>query len=665
MLVQVENGRATSLRGDPDHPVTRGFLCGKVAQYLEREYSPERLLYPQKRVGEKGESHFERISWDEALDTIATRLASVAREFGPEAILPYSYAGTMGLLNNAGMDRRFFHRLGASRLDRTICSSAGGAALTATLGLRYATEPEQFRDAKLILAWAANIHGTNIHLWPFIVEARRKGAKLYTIDPVRTRTAALADRHFPIYPGSDLALALGLAHVIIGEGLHDRDYIEKYTNGFDALRERVRAYDPERVAALTGIAKEDIVQLAREYATTRPAVIRLNLGVQRSERGGAAVRAIAALPALTGSWREAGGGFQLSTSQAFHFNRPALEMPELQRRSPLGREARMVNMSELAKTLTQLDSPPVKAMVVYNSNPAAIAPNQNVVLRGLRRPDLFTVVLEQFQTDTADYADILLPVTTFLEHTDLYLAYGHYHLQLARPAVAPAGEARSNVEIFRALAARMGFEEACFQDSEDDMIRALLDSGHRFLDGITLERLDQEHSIRLNVSPPGEPFLPFAQGGFGTPSGKCEFGAEALEYTPPVESRLGDEALRRKYPLELISSKNDDSMNSTFGHRSAVDRDTSVLHLHPSDAAPRGIETGDRVRVFNDRGSLLLHAKIGATVCPGVARSPSTRWAKRATDGRGANALTSDRLTDMGGGPTLYSCLVEVERCGD
>jgi anaerobic selenocysteine-containing dehydrogenase len=665
MLVQVENGRATSLRGDPDHPVTRGFLCGKVAQYLEREYSPERLLYPQKRVGEKGESHFERISWDEALDTIATRLASVAREFGPEAILPYSYAGTMGLLNNAGMDRRFFHRLGASRLDRTICSSAGGAALTATLGLRYATEPEQFRDAKLMLAWAANIHGTNIHLWPFIVEARRKGAKLYTIDPVRTRTAALADRHFPIYPGSDLALALGLAHVIIGEGLHDRDYIEKYTNGFDALRERVRAYDPERVAALTGIAKEDIVQLAREYATTRPAVIRLNLGVQRSERGGAAVRAIAALPALTGSWREAGGGFQLSTSQAFHFNRPALEMPELQRRSPLGREARMVNMSELAKTLTQLDSPPVKAMVVYNSNPAAIAPNQNVVLRGLRRPDLFTVVLEQFQTDTADYADILLPVTTFLEHTDLYLAYGHYHLQLARPAVAPAGEARSNVEIFRALAARMGFEEACFQDSEDDMIRALLDSGHRFLDGITLERLDQEHSIRLNVSPPGEPFLPFAQGGFGTPSGKCEFGAEALEYTPPVESRLGDEALRRKYPLELISSKNDDSMNSTFGHRSAVDRDTSVLHLHPSDAAPRGIETGDRVRVFNDRGSLLLHAKIGATVSPGVARAPSTRWAKRATDGRGANALTSDRLTDMGGGPTLYSCLVEVERCGD
>ena len=309
MRVQVENGRATKLRGDPDHPVTRGFLCGKVAKYLDREYSPERLLYPLKRVGEKGDGRFERISWDAALDTIATRLGAIAEEFGPEAILPYSYAGTMGLLNGSGMDRRFFHRLGASRLDRTICSSAGGAALMATLGLRYGTEPEQFRDSKLILAWAANIHGTNVHLWPFIVEARRNGAKLYTIDPVRTRTAGLSDKHFTVFPGSDLALALGLAHVIIGEKLYDADYVARYTNGFAELSERVRAYDPERVAALTGISKEDIVALAREYATTRPAVIRLNYGVQRSEHGGAAVRAIAALPALTGSWREAGGGF--------------------------------------------------------------------------------------------------------------------------------------------------------------------------------------------------------------------------------------------------------------------------------------------------------------------------------------------------------------------
>jgi anaerobic selenocysteine-containing dehydrogenase len=669
MVVDVENGRATRLRGDPGHPVTQGFLCGKVAQYLEREYSPDRLLYPHKRVGAKGEGRFERISWDEALATIATQLTNLSRQYGPEAILPYSYGGTLGMLNGAGMDRRFFHRLGASRLDRTICATAGGAGLTAINGLRYATEPEQFRLSKLIIAWGANIHGANIHLWPFIVEARRKGAKLVVIDPIRTRTAALADQHLAIHPGSDLALALGLMHVIIGEKLYDADYVGRYTSGFDALHERARSYPPERVAALTGIPSEDIVKLARDYATTRPAAIRVNYGVQRSQQGGAAVRAIAALPALVGSWREAGGGLQLSTSQAFQFNRAGLEMPELQNRSPLGREARIVNMSLLGKALTELDQPPVKAMVVYNSNPAAVAPDQNVVLRGLRREDLFTVVLEQFQTDTADYADILLPATTFLEHTDVYFSYGHHYLPLARPVLPAPGEARSNVETFRALALRMGFDDDCFRDTEDDMIRTLLSSDHPFLEGITLERLDREHFVRLNVASGNEPFLPFAQGGFGTPSGRCEFGAETLEYTPPVESRLGDEALRRKYPLELISSKNDDSMNSTFGNRAGVDQDTAILHLHPTDAEPRAIRTGDRVRVFNDRGSLLLNAKVATPengmVQGGVARAPSTRWLKRASDGHNANVLTSDRLTDMGGGPAFYSCLVQVERCGD
>ena len=665
LLVHIEDGRATRLRGDPAHPVTRGFLCGKVAQYLEREYSPGRLLYPQKRTGAKGEGRFTRISWDEALDTIARRLAAIAEEHGSESILPYSYAGTMGLLNNAGMDRRFFHRLGASRLDRTICSSTGGAAQNATLGLRYGTEPEQFPDAKLIIAWGANIHGTNVHLWPFIVEARRKGAKLVVIDPVKTRTAALADRHLAINPGSDLALALGLIHVIVGENLHDADYIARYTNGFDELAQLARGYDPARVARLTGIASEDIVQLAREYAGTRPAVIRLNYGVQRSERGGAAVRAITALPAITGSWKEVGGGMQLGTSQAFQFNTKAFEMPELQERSTLGLEARIVNMSELGKALTELNAPPVKAMVVYNSNPASIAPNQAKVLAGMRRDDLFTVVLEQFQTDTADYADILLPSTTFLEHTDLYRAYGHYYLQLARPALEAPGEARSNVEVFRDLALRMGFDDQCFRDSEDIMMRSLLRSGHPYLDGITLERLDQEHSIRLNVSEPGTPFLPFAEGGFGTPSGKCEFGAEMLDYAPPIESRFGDASLRARYPLELISSKNDDSMNSTFGNRPQVDADTALLHLSHPDALARGIQTGDRVRVFNDRGSLLLRADVDGVVQPGVARAPSVRWNKRAEDAANVNVLTSERLTDMGGGPTFYSCLVQVERCGD
>src|SRR5450432_306356 len=522
LLIAVEDGRGSKLRGNPEHPVTRGFLCGKVAQYLEREYSPGRLLFPQRRVGAKGEGRFERISWDQALDTIASRLRAAAAEFGPESILPYSYAGTMGLLNGAGMDRRFFHRLGASRLDRTICSSAGGVGLVQALGLKYGTEPEQFKHAKLILASGANILGTNVHLWPFIMEARRNGAKLYTIDPNRNRTGAASDKLFFIHPGSDTALALAMMHVIIAENLHDAAYVEQHTDGFDGLGAKVREWTPRRAAVLTGIRAEEIVSLAREYATTRPAAIRVNYGVQRSERGAMAIRTIALLPALIGSWQESGGGLQLSTSQAFYLNRAGLERADLQQEA-LGREARLVNMSELGKALATLDQPPVKAIVVYNSNPAAIAPDQNAVLSGLRREDLFTVVLEQFQNDTADYADILLPVTTFLEHTDLYLAYGHYYLQLARPALPAPGETKSNVEIFRLLAGRMGFEDQCFRDSEDDMIRTLLNSDHPFVKGITLEQLDREHSVRLNVSPEGTPFLPFAQGGFGTPSGKCEF----------------------------------------------------------------------------------------------------------------------------------------------
>jgi anaerobic selenocysteine-containing dehydrogenase len=664
LLLNVDDsGKATRLRGDPDHPVTRGFLCGKVAQYLEREYSPERLLYPQKRIGAKGEGKFERITWDEALATVAARLQRISQEFGSEAILPYSYAGTMGFLNGSGMDRRFFHRLGASRLDRTICSSAGGAGLTAALGLRYGTEPEQFRHSKLILAWGANIHGTNVHLWPFIVEARRNGAKLYVIDPIRTRTAALADRHYVINPGSDLALALAMMNVIIGERLYDADYVSRYVADFEDLSERVKRYRPSEVASLTGIGAEEIVKLAHEYATTRPAVIRVNYGVQRSDHGGKAIRAIAGLPALIGSWREVGGGCQLSTSQAHQVNRAALEMPELQNRSPLGREARLVNMSELGKALTTLDNPPVKGIVVYNSNPAAIAPNQNLVLRGFGRDDLFTVVVEQFQTDTADFADILLPCTTFLEHTDLYLAYGHYYMQLARPALAPPGECKSNVEIFRLLAERMNLNEPALRETEDQMIRSALGSEHPFLKGITLESLDAAHFQRLNVSAPGEPFLPFAEGGFATPSGKVEFGA--LEYTPPLESRYGNASLHARYPLELVPSKNDDSMNSTFGYRAGVDQQTSILHMHRVDAGARGIVNGDRVRLFNDRGSVILTAEVDGVVGEGVVRAPSVRWNKRAFDHRNVNVLTSDRLTDMGGGPTFFSCLVQVEKCGD
>jgi anaerobic selenocysteine-containing dehydrogenase len=653
-------GRATKIAGDPQHPVTRGFLCGKVAKYLEREYDPNRLLYPLRRTGAKGEGRFSRITWDDALSEIASRLSAISRENGPEAILPYSYAGTMGVLNNAGMDRRFFHRFGASRLDRTICSSTGGVALTQSQGARFAMETEQFANAKLIIAWGANVLGTNSHLWPFIVEARRKGAKFYVIDPVKNRTGRAADKHFAVNPGSDLALALSLMHVILRDRLEDRAYVDSYSNGFSHLETLAAEYPPARVAQLTGLSAAEIETLAHEYASVQPAAIRINYGVQRNDRGGAAVRAIAALPVLTGAWRYAGGGMQLTTSGAFEFNTAALERPDLQKRSPLGREARIVNMSRLGHALLELAEPRVRAIVVYNSNPAAIAPNQSRVAAGLRRDDLFTVVLEQFQTDTADYADIILPVTTFLEHTDIYRAYGHHYLQLARPALAAPGETKSNVEIFRLLAKRMGFADPCFDDTEDQMMEALLSSGSPFLEGITLARLERERSIRLNVSPPGQPFLPFAAGGFRTPSGKFEFGADSLAYTPPVESRFGDAALHQKFPLELISGKNDDSMNSTFGNRAEVDRQTSLLAIHPTDAARRRISDGTPVRVWNERGECHLRAKVNGDTQPGVVRAHSVGWAKTAPSRNGINSLTSDRLTDMGGGPTFYSCLVEV-----
>ncbi|MFB3828467.1 MAG: molybdopterin-dependent oxidoreductase [Bryobacteraceae bacterium] len=637
LRVTLEDGRGVKLAGDPEHPVTRGFLCAKVTRYLEREYSPSRLLYPMRRVGLKGEGRFERITWDAALDEIAERLGALP----PDSVLPYSYAGTMGLLNGSSMDRRFFHRLGAIRLDRTICSSAGVAGLTEAQGLRYGIPPEQFSEAKLIIAWGANILGTSVHLWPFIVEARRRGARFYTIDPRRNRTGAAADRHYFVNPGSDAALAFGMMHVIIRERLYDADYVAR-CKGFDELRERAAAWTPEWAAAMTGLAREEIVALAREYAGARPAAIRANYGVARGERGGMAVRAIALLPMLTGAWKHAGGGMLLSTSQSFYLNRESLERPGLQP-GPV----RSINMAQLGSALEQGG---VRALVVYNSNPAAIAPNQNAVLRGLAREDLFTVVIEQFQTDTADYADIVLPATTFLEHTDLYLAYGHYYLQLARPVLPAPGEARPNVEIFRQLAARMGFGEPCFRESEDEMIRGALASGHPTLEGITLERLERERFVRLNIP---EPFLPFAEAGF-------DFKAETLQYEPPVESRLGDEQLRANYPLELISPKSDGGLNSTFGRE--AEAETARLHIHADDAAARGIVNGDTVRIFNGRGSCLARASVDANVRRGVVSAPSVRWAKCAPGGRTVNALISERLTDLGGGPVFYSCLVEVEK---
>src|SRR3989441_5105844 len=521
VLITVDDGRAVKIQGDPTHPVTRGFLCAKVAKYLDRVYSPDRVLYPMRRVAPKGPADlrsawtgqspvptqtllaqaFERITWDEALDEITNRFSKIITEFGSEAILPYSYGGTLGALNGASMDRRFFHRLGASQLARNICSVAGETGLKSVIGVKLGTEPEQFRHSRYIIAWAANIHGNNVHLWPFIEEARRQGAKLVVIDPYRTRTAACADWYLPINPGTDAALALGMMRVIISEGLYDADYVARYTVGFEQLREKVQEYPPERVEKWTGIAAADIAKLGREYATTRPAVIRLNYGVQRSEGGGMATRAITMLPCITGSWKEVGGGLQLSTSGAYGLNKEALERTDLMRKA-LGRPARTVNMVELGKVLNTLEHPPIKALFVYNSNPAAVCPNHNEVIRGLQRSDFFTVVHEQFFTDTTDYADIILPATTFFEHKELQTAYGHYYLQMSNQAIEPLGECRSNVELFRALAGRMGFEEGCFRESVEQMMDVALASDNPWLKGIDRERLVRAGHVRLNFGRP-------------------------------------------------------------------------------------------------------------------------------------------------------------------
>ena len=671
VLVTIEDGRATKVQGDPEHPVTRGFLCGKVSKYLERVYAPDRVLYPLRRIAPKGahgEGAFRRITWDEALDEIATRLKAISEEFGPEAILPYSYGGNIAVLGGASMDRRFFYRLGASQLHRSICSEAGGQAIISVYGRKVGTEPEQFAKSKYIIAWAANIHGTNIHLWPFIEEARRNGAKLVVIDPYATRTARLADWHIPINPGSDAALALGMLHIIVRDGLHHRDYIERHAEGFDELQARLPRYTPDRVAHWTGIPATDIERLAHEYATVRPAAIRLNYGVQRSQNGGTAVRAICMLPVITGSWKEVGGGLQLSTSGASQLNRTAVERPDLMRRSSLGRDARVINMVELGKALTELNLPPVKSLVVYNSNPAAVCPDHLRVVQGLKRNDLFTVVHEQFLTDTTDYADIVLPATTFLEHKDLVPAYGHYYLQVSNQALAPLGECKSNVEFFRELALRMVFEDECFRDSVDQMIDSALDAGVPQLAGITRERLERDPHVRLNLDGDGS-WLPFVNG-FFTANGKARLWNPDLEplgmdpvaeYVVPEESRHSPAA--RQYPLELLARKSDNFLNSTFvnhpGHQK-MERDHQ-LEMNREDAEQRGVGDGEWVRVFNQRGEVRLRARLNGAVAPGVV-SARLWWAKLSEGGVNINVLTSDRLTDLGGGATFYSALVEVER---
>jgi len=685
VTVDTVTGRAVKVQGDPGHPVTRGFLCGKVAKYLDRVYSPERLLYPMRRrpgvakgplpKGREAEA-FERIGWEEALDEVAARLSAMAKEHGPESVLPYSYAGTIGQLGYGSMDRRFFHRMGASRLDRTICSTAGGAALTSVYGVKLGTPPQDFARAGMIVAWGANVHGNNVHLWPFIEEARRGGARLVVIDPYRTRTAALADEHIVIRPGTDGLLALGLMHVIFREGMEDREYMEACTHGGGELREHaLRAeHSPEWVSAGTGIAVAVIEELARAYAmcwrrTGKAAVIRLNYGIQRAENGGTASRAVCMLPLVTGAWKHRGGGLQLSTSGAFPFNKAGLEMPELMKASPVGRAARVVNMSQLGRALTLPDAGvgggPVKALFVYNSNAAAVAPNQNDVLRGLRREDLYTVVHEQFFTDTTDYADVVLPAPTFLEVKDVQGAYGHLFAQVSEQAIAPLGEARSNVRMFGELARRMGFTEACFEDGDDALIEQAMSSGHAWFEGVTRERMEREGQVELQLPRDAEgEVLPFSTAEwFKTASGRGEL-APVPVYGPASEAPGGVDATA-EFPLQFLPRKADNYMNSTFAnipvHQRMEARTAGVLEMSAVDAGARGIATGDAVEVWNGRGRIELTARVDGVVGAGVVAA-RLDWAKLSRNGANVNALTSERITDIGGGATFYSTMVEVRR---
>ncbi len=667
MLVTVEDGRATRVAGDPEHPFTRGFLCAKVNRYIERTYHPDRLLYPMRRTGPKGSGQFERISWDAALDEIATRLNEIrASPDGPQAILPYSYAGTMGLIQGSSTDRRFFHLIGASLLDRTICSIAGSMGMRMTIGANIGADPETIPESDLVLLWGTNTLTANPHLWPIILEARERGAKIIAIDPIRTRTAAQCDEWVAIRPGTDAALALGMMHVLFELGLEDNEFIAAHTVGIEELRERAREYSPEHVSSITGIPAETIVSLGERYARSKATFIRVNYGLQRHAGGGMAVRTIACLPALTGHWRRPGGGVQLSSSANFAFDKRALERPDF---SP---PVRTINMIRLGEALTSpnagVGGPPVRAMIVYNSNPAAVAPDRNPVLRGMAREDLFTVVLEHFQTDTADYADILLPATTQLEHWDIHLSYGHHYVTLNQPSIEPLGEALPNSEIFRRIAARMGLDHPSLRDDDVTMIRQALASKSDKLEGVTFETLVEKGWVRLNLP---TPYLPFAKGEFLTPSGKCELYSPRMAemgldpvpaFTAPYEFPENVPALAARYPLTLISSPAHQFLNSTFVNIDSLRRGAREPEclLHPIDAERRGIGVGARVVVHNDRGAFTAVARVEETIRPGVVWAPSIWWGKFAADGANANQTTSQRETDMGHGPVFYDNLVEV-----
>ncbi|NBU19553.1 MAG: molybdopterin oxidoreductase family protein, partial [Betaproteobacteria bacterium] len=597
LVTTVENGKAIRVQGNPNHPMTDGVLCTKVSRYTERTYHPDRILHPLKRIGPKGSGQFAPVSWDEALNDIAKRLGAIAAQ-DPQAILPYSYAGTMGQVQGEAMAMRFFHKLGASLLDRTICSSAGSEALAYTFGAKMGMRVEFFAESKLIIIWGSNSIGSNLHFWRIAQEAKRNGAKLICIDPRKSETAEKCHEHIALRPGTDAALALSLMHVLIQNDWLDHDYIAQHTLGWDALRARALLWTPERAAQVCGITAEQIESLARDWATTKPAAIRMNYGMQRVKGGGNAVRAIACLPALTGAWRHRAGGLLLANSGNFPIQSAALQRPDLL----AGRKPRTINMSTIGNALFQPASaafgPHIQALVVYNSNPVAVAPQSGQVIQGFAREDLFTVVLEHFQTDTADYADYVLPATTQLEHWDIHASYGHTDILLNRPAIAPMGECKTNTDIFRALAKRMGFNESCFEEDDESLCRsafnATQDMDELFAQGFTHLKSADGHTL---------PDAPFAEGGFPSPSGKCEFYSQRLadmgqDGLPDYIANYEVPQANAEFPLAMISPPARNFLNSSFVNlQSLRDIETEpVLEMHPEDAQTRGIQDGDVIR---------------------------------------------------------------------
>lgn len=655
-VVSVEDDRATSLVGDKDHPFTRGTLCAKVNHYLDRVYHSDRVLHPLKRVGPKGSGQFKRVTWDEALADIAVRWQAIIAEHGAEAILPYSSAGVQGLVQQASLDMRLFGALGASRLDRSICGAVAAAGMKATLGVGSGIDPEDVAHARLIVLWGTNTVVTNLHYWPQVKAAQKAGATLVVIDPVRTRTAEEADWHIQLLPGSDAALAMAMMHVMHRDGLVDESYVRAHALGYDELVEKLADHSPEAMAPIVGLPVNEIERFARLYATTRPSLLRPLIGIEHHINGAMQFRAISCLPVLCGAFRHRGGGIARST-HALHF--AALDMDAVER-PDTWKPARTLNMRDLGKDLTNpaLD-PPVKALMVYGANPAVTIPNQALIEQGLAREDLFTVVHDLFVTDTARFADYVLPATSQIEHLDLSPAWGHFYLALNRPAIAPLGEALCNTELFRRLAKALGREEPWLYDSDEDMICAALASGHPWLEGITFERLWEEGHVRL-ASP--EDWRPFAEGGFPTPSGKAELWSDML-------ARMGQEplpdvgAIRHGEGLQLITGKVHAFLNSGYSHMTTHRKRAGYLfiELDPTDAEARGLAEGDKVRVSNRFGEVHAHCRISQRLRPGIAWMPFGHLEDASGVPRSVNVLTDEAPTDWGGGTGYYDAFVEVE----